>query len=57
MPFESELLIPSINGMLRICEAPQKESSVKKVVLTSSFTGIHNASKRLDPRKTYTEED
>jgi len=50
--FESELLIPSINGTLRICEAAQKESSVKKVVLTSSFASVFDASKGLDPSKT-----
>lgn len=55
--FESELLIPSIDGTLRICEAAQKELSVKRVVLTSSFASVYDASKGLDPGKTYTEED
>lgn len=55
--FETELLIPSINGTLRICEAAQLEPSVKRVVLTSSFASVYDASKGLDPEKTYTEDD
>jgi nucleoside-diphosphate-sugar epimerase len=55
--FETELLIPSINGTLRICEGAQKEKRVKRVVLTSSFASVYDASKGLDPEKTYTEED
>lgn len=55
--FESELLIPSINGTLRICEAAQKEEGVERVVLTSSFASVYDASKGLDPEKTYTEAD
>jgi nucleoside-diphosphate-sugar epimerase len=52
--FESELLIPSINGTLRICEAAQKEPGINKVVLTSSFASVYDVSKELDPEKTYT---
>ncbi|KAL3418230.1 NAD-dependent epimerase dehydratase [Phlyctema vagabunda] len=55
--FESELLLPSINGTMAICEAAQQEAGVKRVVLTSSFASIYDASKGLDPEKTYTEED
>lgn len=54
---ESELLMPSINGTLAICEAAQQEKSVKRVVLTSSFASVYDASKGLDPGKIYTEED
>jgi nucleoside-diphosphate-sugar epimerase len=55
--FETELLIPSINGTLRICEAAQKEERVKRVILTSSFASVYDASKGLDPGKIYTEAD
>lgn len=55
--FESELLIPSINGTLRVCEAAQNELCVKRVVLTSSFASVYDASKGLDPGKRYTEAD
>lgn len=55
--FETELLIPSINGTLRICEAAQTEKSVKRVVLTSSFASVYDASKGQDPGKTYTEDN
>jgi nucleoside-diphosphate-sugar epimerase len=55
--FEFELLIPLINGTLRICEAAQKEPSVKRVVLTSSFASVYDASKGLNPGKTYSEAD
>ena len=55
--FETELLIPSINGTLRICEAAQTAKSVKRVVLTSSFASVYDASKGRDPGKTYTEDD
>ncbi|KAH6680654.1 hypothetical protein B0J14DRAFT_579066 [Halenospora varia] len=55
--FEKELLIPSIQGTLTICQAAQKTPSVKRVVLTSSFASVYDASKGLQPEKTYTEED
>lgn len=55
--FETELLIPSINGTLRICEAAQRAKSVKRVVLTSSFASVYDATKGQDPGKTYTEDD
>jgi nucleoside-diphosphate-sugar epimerase len=55
--FEKELLIPSIQGTLAICSAAQQEPSIKRVVLTSSFASVYDASKGLDPDKTYTESD
>jgi nucleoside-diphosphate-sugar epimerase len=56
-PYEEDLLIPAINGTLRICEAASKFTSVKRVVLTSSFASVYDAAKGLNPGKTYTEED
>lgn len=55
--FEQELLLPSINGTLAICIAASQEESVKRVVLTSSFASVYDASKGLDPEKMYTEAD
>ncbi|RDW61293.1 Nad dependent epimerase [Coleophoma crateriformis] len=55
--FEEELLLPSINGTLAVCEAASQEESVQRVVLTSSFASVYDARKGLNPEKTYTEED
>jgi nucleoside-diphosphate-sugar epimerase len=53
--YETDLLIPAINGTLRICEATSKYLSIKRVVLTSSFASVYDAAKGPNPGKTYTE--
>lgn len=55
--FETELLIPSINGTKSICLAASKAPSVKRVVLTSSFAAIFDASAGPSPGRVYTEND
>lgn len=55
--YETDLLIPAIDGTLRVCEAASKFSSIKRVVLTSSFASVYDASAGLNPDKTYTEDD
>jgi len=55
--FESELLIPSINGTKSICLAASKTPSVKRIVLTSSFASIFDAGAGPSPGRVYTEKD
>jgi len=55
---EKELLIPAMKGTTEILKSVQKNSpSVKRVVITSSFSSIWNGSKGTWPDHTYTEED
>jgi nucleoside-diphosphate-sugar epimerase len=55
---EKELLIPAIKGTTGILESIQKKGpSVKRVVITSSFSSIWNGSKGTWPEHTYTEAD
>lgn len=55
--FEKELLIPSINGALSICSAASKTASVSRVVITSSFAAVFDASAGPSPGRVYTEKD
>lgn len=55
--FETELLIPSINGTKSICLAASRTDSVKRVVLTSSFAAVFDASLGPSPGKIYSEEN
>lgn len=55
--FEAELLIPSINSTKSICLAASKTPSVKRVVITSSFASVFDASAGPSPGRTYTEKD
>ncbi|GKT40258.1 putative uncharacterized oxidoreductase [Colletotrichum spaethianum] len=55
--FETELLRPSIRGTETICESATATPTVKRVVVTSSFAAVYDASKGLCPGKVYTEED
>jgi nucleoside-diphosphate-sugar epimerase len=55
--FETELLIPSINGTRSICLAASKTASVKRVVITSSFASVFDASAGPSPGRIYTEKD
>jgi len=55
---EKELLMPAIKGTTEILKSIQKNNlSVKRVVITSSFSSIVNESKGTWPEHTYTEED
>ncbi len=55
--FEQELLIPSINGTRSICLAAMRAPTVKRVVLTSSFAAVFDASAGPSPGRVYTEKD
>jgi nucleoside-diphosphate-sugar epimerase len=55
--FETELLLPSIRGTGTICQSATATPTVKRVVVTSSFAAVYDASKGLRPWKVYTEED
>ncbi|GAB7356230.1 hypothetical protein MBLNU459_g7049t1 [Dothideomycetes sp. NU459] len=55
--FEAELLRPAVDGTTALLAAANKEKSVKRVVLMSSFAAVYDASKGLQPGKVYTEED
>jgi len=55
---ERDLLNPAIKGTTEILSAIQKHNpKVKRVVITSSFASLFDASKGLRPGYTYTEED
>ncbi|POY74967.1 hypothetical protein BMF94_1943 [Rhodotorula taiwanensis] len=53
---EKEMLIPALEGTRQILRAAQKESSVKRVVLTSSFAAVLDFD-RLQPSTTFSEKD
>ncbi|GAA5982782.1 hypothetical protein JCM10908_006785 [Rhodotorula pacifica] len=53
---EKEMLIPALEGTRQILRAAQKEPSVKRVVLTSSFAAVLDFD-RLSPDVTFTEKD
>ena len=55
--FEKELLIPSINGARSICSAASKTPSVQRIVITSSFAAVFDASAGPSPGRVYTEKD
>jgi nucleoside-diphosphate-sugar epimerase len=53
--FETEMLIPSIDGSKAICLAATKEKRVQRVVITSSVAAVYDSSRGLDPGKVWTE--
>lgn len=53
---EKELIIPAINGVRAVLEA-SANSSVKRVVLTSSFAAVMNVDRKAPPYFVYTGED
>ncbi|KAF2488550.1 NAD(P)-binding protein [Lophium mytilinum] len=55
--FEAELLVPSIKGTISICLAATKTPSVKRVVLTSSFAAVFDASAGPSPGRIYKDDD
>jgi len=54
---KKDLIDPALIGTKSALTAADKEKSVKKVVITSSFAAILNASKGNYPNHTYSEED
>ncbi|KAL3442376.1 MFS general substrate transporter [Aspergillus insuetus] len=55
--FEEKLLLPAVRGTETVCAAAARETSVKRVVVMSSFAAVYDAAKGLCPGKVYTEED
>ncbi|KAL5357581.1 major facilitator superfamily domain-containing protein [Aspergillus floccosus] len=55
--FEEKLLLPALNGTTAICEAAAQESSVRRLVIMSSFAAVYDAAKGLQPGRVYTEQD
>ncbi|PHH59202.1 hypothetical protein CDD82_2532 [Ophiocordyceps australis] len=55
--FERDVMIPAVGGTRAVLEAAQHMGSVRRVVHTSSFACIYDASAGPQPGKTYTERD
>ncbi|GAA5982196.1 hypothetical protein JCM5350_003490 [Sporobolomyces pararoseus] len=53
---EKDMLLPALSGTRSALRAAQKEESVKRVVVTSSFAAVLDFSK-LGPETTFTEKD
>ncbi|KAJ5572520.1 hypothetical protein N7450_009504 [Penicillium hetheringtonii] len=54
---EKELVIPAINGVAAILDAARKTSSVRRVVITSSFASVLDVNRKGPPYFTYTGAD
>lgn len=55
--FETKLMIPALRGTRAVCEAARLQTSVRRVVIMSSFASVYNASLGLQPGRVYTEND
>lgn len=55
--FVDDLLVPALKGTEAIMEAAYRTESVKRVVLTSSFAAVYDASLGAQPDKVLTEQD
>ncbi|KAJ6016639.1 hypothetical protein N7451_000018 [Penicillium sp. IBT 35674x] len=55
--FEEKLMSPALKGTQAICEAAQRCSTVRRVVIMSSFASVYDASLGLQPGRVYTEKD
>ncbi|CAF1188559.1 unnamed protein product [Rotaria sordida] len=59
---EKDFLLPAINGTIRVLQAAHKynqnhSTKIKRIVITSSFAAVNDASKGLRPGYSYTEKD
>lgn len=54
---EKELVIPALNGVRAVFEAAAATESVKRIVMTSSFASVLDASRKGPPYFTYTGQD
>jgi nucleoside-diphosphate-sugar epimerase len=54
---ERDLFEPAINITTAVLEAARHESSIKRIVLTSSFAAVVDLNRRFDEEYTYTEKD
>ncbi|KAJ5995867.1 hypothetical protein N7481_002844 [Penicillium waksmanii] len=55
--FEEKLMMPALKGTQVVCEAAAQQSTVRRVVIMSSFASVYDASLGLQPGRVYTEED
>ncbi|KAJ5131635.1 hypothetical protein N7448_005793 [Penicillium atrosanguineum] len=55
--FEEKLMIPAVKGTQVICQAAEQISSIRRVVVMSSFASVYDASLGLQPGRVYSEED
>lgn len=54
---EEELVLPAINGVKSVLTAAAKSSTVKRVVLTSSFAAVVDINRKAPPKFEYTAKD
>ncbi|KAJ5112894.1 hypothetical protein N7456_001428 [Penicillium angulare] len=55
--FEESLMIPALKGTETICEAAQREPTIRRLIIMSSFASVYDASLGLQPGRVYTEKD
>ena len=55
--FEEKLMIPAVKGTQVICRAAEQISSIRRVVVMSSFASVYDASLGLQSGRVYTEQD
>ncbi|KAJ6190368.1 hypothetical protein N7519_000389 [Penicillium mononematosum] len=55
--FEDKLMIPAVRGTHVVCEAAKQHSTIRRVVIMSSFASVYDASLGLQPGSVYTEKD
>ena len=55
--FEEALMMPALRGTKAICEAANRQSTIRRLIIMSSFASVYDASKGLQPGRVYTEED
>lgn len=55
--FEEKLMIPAVKGTQVVCEAAKQHSTIRRVVIMSSFASIYDANRGLQPGVVYTETD
>lgn len=55
--FEEKLMIPAFKGTQVICQVAAQISSIRRVVVMSSFASVYDASLGLQPGRVYSEED
>jgi nucleoside-diphosphate-sugar epimerase len=55
--FEEKLMIPAVRGTQVVCEAAKQHSTIRRVVIMSSFASVYDASLGLQPGSVYTEKD
>ena len=55
--FEEKLMIPAVKGTQVVCQAAEQTSSIRRVVVMSSFASVYDASLGLQPGRVYSEGD